>query len=266
MRRALMSISIAVLGGAQTYVPPASERPPQLQNVQIEPRLGARMPLDTEFRDEAGRPVRLRDVLRDRPAVLAFVYYGCPRLCSMTLTGLVRALRAIPLKAGQQFDVIAISIDPREMPELAAAKKQRFVETYGRGGGDGWHFLVGTKPQILRATSAAGFGFEYDAKLDTFAHPAGLIVLTPQGRIAKYFYGVEFDARDLRLALVDASAGRIGTLGDQILLYCFQYDPHTGRYSLAVTRAVRISAALSVMGLVAAVFLAVRRERRRGMT
>ncbi|HEX4046607.1 MAG TPA: SCO family protein [Elusimicrobiota bacterium] len=219
-----------------------------LAQVGFDQNLGTSVPLDAPFRDASGRTVRLRGLLQGKPAVLALVYYKCPMLCTETLNGLVRALRAISFDAGRQYDVVVVSFDPRETPALAAAKKTLYVERYGRAGGArGWSFLTGGEPSIRRLAGAAGFRYAYDPELDQYAHATGLVVLTPAGRISRYLYGVEYAAGDLRLALVEASAGTIGTPVDQLLLYCYHYDPLTGKYGLVVTRALRVAGVLTVL-------------------
>jgi protein SCO1 len=235
-----------------------------LERVGFDQDLGAQIPLDARFVDDAGRPVALSDLVAKRPVVLAFVYYECPMLCTLVLNGLVRALRAIDLEAGRDFDVVAVGIDPDETPALAAAKKATYVETYGREGSDaGWHFLTGEEAQIRRVADAAGFRYVYLPDKDQYAHASGILVLTPQGVAARYFYGVEFPPRDLRLGLVEASGGRVGSAVDQVLLFCFHYDPTTGRYGFAIMSTLRLLGVGIVVALVLFILLSIRRERRR---
>ncbi len=225
-----------------------------LQGVGFDQKLGAALPLDLFFRDDGGTSVRFGDLFRGKPVVLAFVYYKCPMLCTETLNGLLRALRALSFDAGRQFNVAIVSIDPRETAALAAAKKKLYVERYGRAGGArGWSFLTGTPEAIRRLSGAAGFRYSYDAALDQYAHATGLLVLTPDGRVSRCLYGVEYAAGDLRLALVEAAAGAIGTPVDRLLLYCYHYDPLTGKYGLLITRALRLAGALTVLFLAALV-------------
>ncbi|MBI1898553.1 MAG: SCO family protein [Acidobacteria bacterium] len=259
-RAVLLALLLAVMAAAQT----SNRTPPQLRNVKFDQKLNSQLPLDLPFRDETGRTVELRRYFGSRPVVLALIYYSCPRLCPMSLSGLVKALRAISLDSGKDFDVLAVSFDSRETPELAAAAKEHNVAAYGRpGAAQGWHFLTGEKNEIIRLAHAVGFGFDYDAKNDTFSHPSGVIVVTPAGRVAKYFFGIEYSARDLRLGLVDAAARRIGTPVDQILLYCFHYDPETGQYTLSILRTIRAFGMATVAGIFAFVAISIRRERRR---
>ena len=248
---------LACAFGALLWAAPLGARTPAaqkqtLQGVDFAQNLGAQAPLDASFRDDAGRTVRLRDLFEGKPVVLAFVYYKCPMLCTETLNGLVRALRALSFDAGKQFVLITVSIDPRETAALAAAKKKLYVERYGRAGAArGWSFLTGDADSIRRLAAAAGFRYAFDADLDQYAHATGLVVLTPGGRVSRYLYGVEYAAGDLRLALVEAAAGTIGSPVDRLLLYCYHYDPLTGRYGLLVTRALRIAGALTVVFMAA---------------
>jgi protein SCO1/2 len=230
--------------------------------VGFDQRLDAQVPLDLAFRDDGGRAARLGDLLAGKPAILALVYYRCPMLCTETLNGLVRALRALSFDAGRQFDVVVVSIDPRETAALAAAKKKLYVERYGRtSGAKGWTFLTGDEASIRRLAAAVGFRYVYDADLRQYAHATGLVVLTPDGRVSRYLYGVEYPAGDLRLALVEAAAGKIGTPVDLLLLYCYHYDPLSGRYGLVVTRVLRAAGALTVL-LLAALILGLSARRR----
>ena len=238
---------------------PLSARTPEAQKKTLDgvgfaQNLGAQAPLELPFRDDAGRAVRFGDLFAGKPVVLALVYYKCPMLCTETLNGLVRAMRALSFDAGKQFNVITVSFDPRETSALAAAKKKLYVERYGRAGAArGWSFLTGDADSIRRLAGAAGFRYAFDAELDQYAHATGLVVLTPRGRISRYLYGVEYAAGDLRLALVEAAAGSIGSPVDQLLLYCYHYDPLTGKYGLLVTRVLRIAGALTIVLLAALV-------------
>lgn len=239
--------------------------PPALGGVGIEQRLDEQVPLDLEFRDETGKPVRLGELFRGRPVILALAYYECPMLCTLVLNGLTSALRALPFDTGAQFDVLTVSFDPRETAALAAAKKETYLADYRRpGAAEGWHFLTGDEAAIRALTQAVGFRYTFDPESGEFAHAAGIMVLTPAGRIARYFYGVEFAPRDLRLALVEAADGRIGSPVDQLLLYCYRYDPSTGRYSAAVMNIVRLAGAATVLGLGSFMLAMWRRERSAG--
>jgi protein SCO1 len=241
----------------------ASAVPKPLREVGFDQHLDRLMPLDVVLRDEQGRDVAIGSFFGRRPVVMAFVYYDCPMLCSMIMSAITSTLGVISLDVGRDFDVLFVSFDPRETPRLAADKKAEYLKQYGRSGAEsGWHFLTGDQTNIARLTSAAGFRYAWDEDTRQFAHPAGLVVLTPEGRLARYLFGIEFGARDLRLALVEASAGRIGTPIDSALLYCYHYDPMTGRYGLAVMRALRISGAATVLLLASFIWIMIRRERR----
>lgn len=236
--------------------------PAPLQRVAFEQRLGESVDLSLEFRDEAGRDVSLGALVAGRPVILALVYYDCPMLCSMTLNGVVSSLKAIELTAGGEFDVVVVSIDPSEQPELAAAAKARAVDSYGRTGSEsGWHFLTGSQASIDSLTEAVGFRYTYDEESGEFAHAAGIVVLTPEGRLSRYLLGIEYPAKFLRLALIESTDETIGTLVDQVLLFCYRYDPATGTYSAATMNLVRIAGALTVLILVAFITLALRRDR-----
>ena len=225
--------------------PPASARPPQLKHVGIQQRLGKQIPADLEFRNEAGKQVRLGQYLGNGPVILNFVYLHCPMLCGQVLQGLTGALRAIGYTAGRDFTVLTVSFDPQETPEMAAAKKKMVLATYGRPEAEkGWHFLTGSAASIAALTQAAGFQYQYNAQSNQFAHPTAIMVLTPEGKIAQYYYGIEYAPRDLRLGLVQASNGQIGTLTDEALLYCYRYDPQSGTYSAIISRVLRISGAV----------------------
>jgi protein SCO1/2 len=229
--------------------------------VKFEQHLDAQVPLDATFRDAQGETVRLRDCLDGKPAVLALVYYECPMLCTLVLNGLVRSLKACPLEVGKDFRVIAISIDPGETPALAREKKSSYAKLYGGGSEAGWRFLTGEEDQIRRVADAVGYCYRYVAERDEYAHPAGLVILTPGGRAARYLYGVEYPSRDLRLALVEASKGEIGTAVDELLLVCFHYDPATGRYGFAIITALRVGGALTVLVLAWLIWRLARRRR-----
>jgi protein SCO1/2 len=229
---------------------PSAERPNLLQDVAFEQRLDAQVPTDLVFRDETGRAVQLSEYLGRRPIILALVYYECPMLCTQVLTGLVSALDILPFNAGTEYDVLAVSFNPREGPGLASQKKQAYVERYKRPGTEhGLHFLTGPEASIAQLAKAVGFRYRWDPEIKQFAHAAGIVVLTPDGRVSKYYYGIEYSPRDLRLGLVDASERKIGTTVDNLLLYCYHYDPTTGKYGMATMTAVRIGGALTVLAL-----------------
>lgn len=245
---------------------PTAGLPGALKEVAFDQRLGESVPLDAVFRNEQGDSVRLGDLLEGRPAILALVYYECPMLCTLTLNGLASALDVLKLDAGRDFEILTVSFNPRETPELASAKKANYLKRYPRPTAEGgWHFLTGDEPQIHRVTEAAGFRYRWDDQSQQYAHAAGLVILTPQGRIARYFFGVEFSPRDLRLGLVEAGQGKVGSVVDQALLFCFHYDPATGRYGAAVMRLVRTGALLMLVGLGLFFWVGSRRSRARKM-
>jgi len=229
--------------------PPSNVRPPGLQNVGIEQHLEEQIP-NLTFRDETGRAVRLGDYFGKRPMILNLVYYQCPMLCGEVLSGLESALRVLKFDVGKEFDVLTLSFDPHETSEMASAKKAEYLKRYGRSGAAaGWHFLTGPQESIDAVTGAAGFQYQYDARTGQFAHATVIMVLTPEGKIAQYFYGVEYAPKDLRLALVQASENKIGTVVDQVLLYCYHYDPATGKYGAIISRVLQISAAATILVL-----------------
>jgi protein SCO1/2 len=253
--------------GRPLSVPPpgkaAAERIPILREVGIDQKLDQQVPPDITFTDETGRDVRIGDYFGTRPVVLALVYYECPMLCTLVLNGLVASLETLTFNAGQQFEVVVVSFDPGETPALAAEKREVFLKRYGRPGAEGHvHFLTGREASIARLTSAVGFRYVYDAALDQFAHPAAITVLTPSGRVSRYLFGIDFSARDLRLALVEAADGRIGTVVDQALLYCYHYDPESGKYGLAILNMVRLAGVATFGALGAFILWSLRRERR----
>src|SRR5215470_12565011 len=231
---------------------PASGMPAVLREVSFRPELNAQIPLNTEFADESGKTVRLGDYFgKQKPVLLAFVYYGCPMLCTQLEQGVVGSLRMLSFNPGRDYDVVFISFDDRDNSQMAAAKKASALDHFHRKEtASGWHFLSGSKESIATVTNAANFHFNFDAKNNLFAHASGILLLTPAGRISRYFYGVEFPGRDLRLGLVDASQGKIGTPVDKMLLFCFQYDPSKARYSATVLGIMRLMAVATVAGLV----------------
>jgi protein SCO1 len=241
----------------------ASNVPPQFAEVTFAQRLNQQLPLDATFKDETGRTVALGDFFGRKPIVLAFVYYQCPMLCSQVMNGISSALKVLPFTAGEEFDVVLVSFDPRDTPEAANAKKRAHLEYWSaRDTANGWHFLTGDEATIRRVTSAAGFNYLWDDKSNQFAHVSGVLTLTPDGRLARYFYGVEYSPKELRMALVESSQGRVGSPVEELLLYCYQYDPTTGRYGLVIMNLVRLGGALTVAGIVAFIFVMRRRESR----
>ena len=247
---------------ALAAVASAQDRPTILREVGFDQRLDQVVPGDIALRDEAGRDVKLADYLGKKPVVLTLVYYECPSLCTMTLNGLVSAMNAVSFDAGREYDVVTVSFDPRETPALATAKKDAYLKRYQRpGAAAGWHFLTGEPEQIARLTTAVGFRYTWDERIRQFAHPSGVVVLTPEGRIARYLFGIEYTPKDLRFAVVEASAGRVGGVIDQAILYCYQYDPMTGKYGTAIMRLLRVASLLTLAALGTFIFMMWRRER-----
>lgn len=253
---------LALLSGPAASAGIEDTRPKILRDIGFDQRLGESLPKDLRFRDDTGREVRLSDYLGKKPLVLSLNYYGCPMLCTVTLNGLAGAMKTISMDAGREYEVLTVSFDPTETPALAAEKKAQYVARYGRPtGAAGWHFLTGDKASIDALTKAVGFRYAWDEETKQWAHPAGIVIITPDGRIARYLYGIEYAPRDLRLALVEAADGKIGTLVDQAILLCYEYDPTTGRYGAAIMRVVRLGGILTVLALVSFVVTMLRRER-----
>jgi protein SCO1/2 len=248
-------------------VPPpgkaATEQIPILREVGIDQKLGDRVPFDLVFVDESGRDVRLGDLFRDRPVVLALVYYECPMLCTQVLSGLDGSLTALSFSAGNEFDLLVVSFDPGETPAIAADRRKNFINRYRRVGSEGGiRFLTGRQESIAKLADAVGFRYAYDEAIDQFAHPAAITLLTGDGRVSRYLYGIEFAPKDLRLGLVEASEGRVGTAVDTLLLYCYHYDPESGKYGMAIMNLIRLAGVLTVVGLGAFIVLSLRRERQ----
>jgi protein SCO1/2 len=259
----LLLVSGTVLAqGLVPWVERTKPRPDLLKKVSFDQKLGAQVPLNLVFHDEHGRDVPLGAYFGKRPVVLSLAYYECPMLCTLALNGQLRAYRALDFTIGREFDVVVVSINPRETPVLAAAKKATYLSSYRRAGAEnGWRFLTGSEASIRALASAVGFHYEYDPESGQYAHATGLMVVTPAGHIAAYQYGVEYSPRDLRLALIGASKERIGSPVDQVLLYCFHYDPATGKYTLAVLGLLRGFAILTLVGLMTFIVVASRRRR-----
>ena len=252
------------------YDPTVSEPnglPEALKTIGIEQKLGGQMPLDTEFKDEDGRTVKLGNYFNTgRPVIIAFVYYECPMLCNQVLNGLTGSLKGISFDAGKDFDVIAISFDAREndKTDLAKNKKASYVERYGRAGAEtGWHFLTGTQEAIDKATSAAGFSYKWDEKSGQFAHAAGIMVATPEGKLSRYFYGIDYSPKDLKFGLMESNANKVGNPAEQLLLYCYHYDPATGKYGLAILRVMRLGGVLTLIGMGLVGFAFWRKNKRK---
>jgi protein SCO1/2 len=240
----------------------ASRKPAILENVGIDQKIGQQLPLDLVFKDESGRDVTLGEFFGKRPVVLALAYYECPMLCTQVLNGMTGALKTLSFDAGKDFDVVVVSIDPMDGFRLAADKKATYVQQYGRPAtAGGWHFLTGKDASIKPLASAIGFRYAYDANLKQFAHGAAIYVATPKGLVARYFLGIDFAPRDLRLALVEASNNRLGSVTDQALLLCYHYDPATGKYGVAILNAVRIGFIATVTGFLTFLFINLRRDR-----
>ena len=241
--------------------PAAGNMPSILENVGFQPQLNARLPLDLAFRDETGGDVQLREYFSEKPVLLALVYYGCPMLCNQTEQGVVGALRMLSFNPGRDYEVVFVSFDPRESPDMAAQKKESAMTHFRRPEtASGWHFLTGRKESIDALTKGANFRYSFDQKSNLFAHASGILLLTPDGRISRYFYGVEYPARDIRLGLVDASAGKIGTPVDRALLFCYQYDPTSARYSASILRIIRFGGVLTMLALFAGILMFRRRD------
>jgi protein SCO1/2 len=248
--------------GLRASAQPAGVRPPVLKDVGIDQLLNNQVPLDLEFRDESGRTVKLSEYFKDKPIVLSLVYYNCPQLCTQVLTGLLGTLKTLPMTPGKEFVNLTVSFDPRETPELAAAKKAEYMKRYKKPEAEaGWHFLTGEEPAIQALTKAVGFRYVWDPVIKQYAHASGIIVLTPQGKVSRYFYGIEYAPRDVRFGVIDASAGKVGSLADQIILYCYMYDPERGTYGLVVMRLLRVFAGLTLATLLA-LFLYLRRKEK----
>jgi protein SCO1/2 len=238
--------------------------PAILSKVGITQNLNARIPPDLVFRDETGKSVRIGDFFGQKPIVLSLVYFDCPALCTEVLNGELRTMKAISLDLGKDFDAVTVSFEPKDTPALAKAKRDVYAGQYGRpGAADHWHFLTGEQQSIDALTEVAGFRYAYDSSIRQYAHAAAILVLTPDGRIDRYFYGVQYPARDVRLGLVEASEGKIGTLTDHALLYCYQYDPMTGKYGVVIMNVLRAAGGLTVLILGIFMTMMFLRERKR---
>ena len=242
--------------------------PDMLRTVGIEQKLGEQLPLDAEFEDENGDSVPLGKYFNTgRPVILAFVYYECPMLCNQVLNGLTGSLKGMSFDVGKEFDVVAISFDAREndKPDLAKNKKASYLEHYNRPNTEsGWHFLTGTQDSIDRATSAAGFNFKWDEKSNQFAHAAGVMIVTPEGKLSRYFYGIDYSPKDIKFGIMESAASKVGDPADKLLLYCYHYDPASGKYGLAVLRVIRLFAVLTLLGMGTMIFVFWRRNKVKG--
>jgi len=262
--------AVALLTGAasaQIVGPPDFKRvkPPALEHVGIDQKLNEQVPLELQFQDEQGKTVKLGDYFHEgRPVVLNLVYYRCPMLCGEVLQGLSAAAKVLKFMPGKEYEIVTLSIDPREKYPLAAEKKANYMKRLGRPGAEaGWHFLVGDQAAIDKLANAIGWQYQYDPKSDQFAHAAGIILVTPQGRIAQYYYGVEYSARDMRLGIIEASQNKIGSLADEVLLYCYHYDPRTGKYGPIITNIFRLAGVVTIVVLGGFIAVMFRREGSR---
>ena len=264
---ALMTAVVSAQGEAPGIRPaaalPSGQVPGVLGKVGFEQHLNEQLPLDLPFTDESGTAVKLGDYFGRKPIVLAFVYYECPMLCTQVLNGLESSLRVIDESIGKEFDVVTVSFDARETPVLAAAKKQAYLDRYKRPeAARGWHFLTGSQASIDALTKAAGFNYAWDEQSQQFAHASGIMVATPDGRLSRYFFGIDYSPRDVKFALIESSSGKVGSLADQLLLYCYHYDPAAGNYGFAAMRAVRIGGAATLVALFGFMFVSIRRDNR----
>jgi protein SCO1/2 len=229
--------------------------PTALRDVRIEQKLDQQLPLDLVFRDENGQPVKLARYFGQKPVVLSLVYFDCPMLCTQVLNGMVTSFRVLPFEIGKEFEVVSISFDPRETSALAAAKKKIYLnylpENMRTDANNGWHFLTGDQENITKLTDAVGFHYRYDEATRQFAHASAIMLTTPQGKLSRYYYGIEYPARDLRLGLIESSANKIGSPVDQLLLYCYHYDPATGKYGAAVMKIMRVAGVVTVLSIIA---------------
>jgi protein SCO1/2 len=264
VRKAVTWLAAAALLGGGVF--PAGAQTPQqvIEEVRFEQRINAQLPLELKFRDETGREVALGEYFGKRPVVLALVYYECPMLCTLVLNGLIKTLRAVKYTPGKEFDIVVVSFDPGETPQLAAEKKASYVRELGRPEtAGGWHFLTGEEENIRKLTETVGFQYIYDAKTDQYAHASGIMVATPQGKLYRYFYGIEYAPRDLRFALIEASQNKVGTLADQVMLFCYHYDPTTGKYGVLINRVMQLLGTATVVLLAGFILVSLWRERRK---
>ncbi|MGQ9488317.1 MAG: SCO family protein [Armatimonadota bacterium] len=264
----ISAMALAVTpAGAQFWQQPEREKSTNVsltREITIEQKLNEQVPLNLTFRDETGREVQLKQYFGKKPVLLTLVYYECPSLCGLVLQGLLKSLRVVNYTPGDQFEIVTVSINPKETPQLAAAKKQNFLEEYGRlDAAKGWHFLTGEEPQIRKLADSVGFRYVYDPKSGQFAHAAGIMLLTPSGKVARYFYGIEYSPRDLRLGIMDASQGKVGSPVEKVILFCYQYDPTTGKYSLAIIRVIQLASVLTALVLGGFISTQMYRERRK---
>src|SRR5580704_6456494 len=258
----VVAAALSGLAGAQQMGVPAASVPLIMQGVGIDQNLNAQIPLELNFKDETGQVVRLGQYFHDKPVVLALVYYECPGLCDLVLNGLSHAMEQISLNVGTDYEVVTVSFNPKESWQLAGAKKATYIEKYQRTGAkEGWHFLTGQQDAIKQLANTVGFHYNWDPVSQQFAHASAIMVLTPEGKIARYFYGIQYKPRDFRLGLVEASANKIGTPADQVMLFCYHYDPTTGKYGVAITQVTRALGTATVLVLGGFIFIMLRKER-----
>ena len=256
-RTLLLTLLLSLQVDAQNYTDNLQQR------IGIDQKLGNQLPFDLPFLDSDGNPVHLGDYFGDKPLILSLVYFDCPMLCTQVINSLLRAMNVLSFGAGTEFDVLTISIDPDETPELANAKKIEYLKNYrGREGSTGWHFLTGDQEQIQQLATAVGFRYEYDEPTDQYIHASGIMILTPEGKLARYFYGIDYPPRDLRWGLVEAADGAIGNPVDQLLLLCYSYDPMTGKYGLYIRNSLRIGGLATILAIGSFIVVMLRRERR----
>lgn len=258
---ALVSCALLIAGvsplGAQT---PANE---VIKQVGFDQRINEQLPLDLKFRDETGRDVELREYFGKRPVVLALVYYECPMLCTLILNGLTKSLKVVKFNPASEFEVVVVSFNPRETPEMAARKKDVYLREYNRAGTEkGWHFLTGQPEAIKKLTETVGFRYLYDASTNQYAHASGFMVATPEGKLYRYFYGIEYSPRDIRFALIEAGQNKAGTIVDQVWLYCYHYDPKTGKYGVLISSVLKLAGTSTMLLLFLYIGVSLRREKR----
>jgi protein SCO1 len=269
----LLLLLILLIAFSATHAPsaiaqdrPAPLEPPQaafLKKVDFKQRLNNQVTLDLNFTNDRGEEVTLADCINGRPTIFVLAYYRCPMLCNQVLNGVARTVQGIDLEPGKDIEIVVVSFDPTDTVELAAGKKESVVHAFDHNAtGEGWHFLVGDEKSVAAVAESVGFQYQYDATTNQFAHASGIVALTPDGRVSKYFYGIDYPTRDVRLGLVDASAGAIGTAVDELLLFCFHYDPLTGRYGLAIMRVIRAGGVLTVAAIVCFIGVSLRREKK----
>lgn len=272
LRRRLGIALACALSGATLFAQETANNPVMNNNtgvdinqIRIEQKMGSQIPLDLTFRDETGETVALRSYFKNKPVVLVMAYYECPMLCTVVLNELTRVMKSEKrYSIGKDYEVITVSISPTETPELAAKKKENYAGAYQRAGGkSGWHFLVGDEANIKQLADSVGFNYVYDPKTKQYAHSAGVMILTPEGKLARYLLGIDYTAKDLRFALIESSKNKIGNPVEQVILYCYQYDPSTGRYGLVIMRVVQLAGILTVLSLGTFIFMMVRAERHR---